>query len=167
MRWPINPAARRSYCCVATALVAPTALGVAARICQGELALNQASIGLVLRNVPPLTEVVRRVAARYPLGHLMHRVAAATPSEMNVFESAPKVTCPAVFLQSERDTLVPPELQQQVFNRYGGVSQVVTLDDLEHDSLLSPKHLGKATVAMTWLVQSIAGVFRETEASQS
>ncbi len=144
-----------------------TALGVAARICQGNLLLDGVSIGLLLRNVPPLTEVVRRVAARYPLGHLMHRVAAATPSEMNAIQSATKVTLPAVFLQSECDSLVPPELQQQVFESYGGSKRVLTLSGLEHDGLLTTKHLAEITIAMQWLVEAVTDGTRETSVSQS
>ncbi len=144
-----------------------TALGVAARICQDKPILAGASIGLLLRNVPPLTEVVRRVAARYPLGYLMHRVAAATPSEMNAIRSASRVQLPAVFLQSECDTLVPPELQQQVVEHYGGVKRVVTLNGLEHDGLLTRKHLAEIKIAMTWLVGNMNDVTQPTSVSQS
>ena len=86
---------------------------------------------------------------------------------MNAIQSARKVTLPAVFLQSECDTLVTPSLQQRVFESYGGVKRVVTLKGLEHDGLLTNQHFAEITIAMTWLVGTMADVTPKTSASQS
>jgi uncharacterized protein len=148
-----------------------TVLGVAARICQRESDCqvepmhDRPAIGLLLRNVPPITEVVQRVAARYPLGHLMNRVAATTPGEMDAIQSASQVTFPAVFLRSERDTLVPPELQQRVLESYAGVKQNVILSGLGHDSPLTPTHLDEIATALRWLAETMVNVSQATKTS--
>ncbi len=129
------------------------ALGVAANISGGELSIGNASLGLMLRNVPPLTQVIQRVAKRYPLGWLFHRVAEAIPPEMDAVRTANRVEFPAVFFQSEHDELVPPSLQKTVHDVYAGEKRVVTLSGIGHASLMTEDHAPEVETAMRWLVE--------------
>ena len=108
--------------------------------------------GLVLRNPPPVDLVVRNVATSYPCGQLIHPVADRLIDSMNVIFTASQVTAPAVFLECEADSLVPPELQQKVRNAYGGKHRCVVLTGLEHDGLLEDIHIKPICDATRWLV---------------
>lgn len=133
-----------------------TVLGVAARLCRDEQFLHEFRLGLLLRNVPALPEVIRRVASHYPLGKLIGPVVARLPQEMNASKTAEQVTVPAVFLVSEFDRLVPPELQQQVHERYHGPKRLVTLAGLDHDGLLTDSHRPAMVDALRWLSDEIS-----------
>ena len=60
-----------------------TAMNVAAAI-----ELDPDRTGIVLRNPPPLTDVIKNIAHRYPLGKLMNRLAESVHAPMNVISTA-------------------------------------------------------------------------------
>ena len=126
-----------------------TALNVAAR-----MSLPGAA-GLVLRNPPPLTPVVKRIARTYPLGRLADRIAESLIEAMNAPITAAQVTLPAVFLQSGEDRVVPPRLQQQVHDAYAGEKRIVTLHGLDHHELPDESHEAAHREAIDWLWQRI------------
>ena len=107
--------------------------------------------GIVLRNPPPLIPVVKRVAQRYPFAGLVSPVAESVCDRMNVTVTARKVTLPAVFLQSELDTLVPVEYQNQVVEAYAGKSQVVLLEGLSHGGVATEFHEPMIEDSIRWL----------------
>lgn len=123
-----------------------TALWLASNVCEG-----RERCGLVLRNPPPLIPVVKRVARRYPMGVLAHPIADSLCERMNATVTASRVTAPAVFLQSELDTLVPPALQQQVVDAYGGETKQVLLAGLSHGGIADESHEHSVREAFDWL----------------
>jgi pimeloyl-ACP methyl ester carboxylesterase len=106
---------------------------------------------IILRNPPPLIHVVKRVANRYPLGRLIDAVADTLDDRMNAALTAPRVDLPAVFLQSERDSLVPPSLQTKIIDAFAGEKQVVVLEGLEHDGLPDESQERDIRRALEWL----------------
>lgn len=112
---------------------------------------SSSKAGLILRNPPPLTPVVRRVAESYPLGRLVAPVADSVCDAMNVEVSAAAVNAPIVFLQSELDTLVPPLLQHRVHQAHGGPQKIVNLVGLEHDGIPDQSHSDAIVAAVDWL----------------
>ncbi|MCG8649585.1 MAG: lysophospholipase [Pirellulales bacterium] len=108
-------------------------------------------LGLVLRNPPPLVPVVKKIASRYPLGKLIDPIAESLCHRMNAVVTANGVLAPAVFLQSERDTLVPPDFQQFVIDAYAGRKQVVVMHGLTHGGVATESHEGEIREAMGWL----------------
>ncbi len=125
-----------------------TALNVAAAV-----ELNRKRTGIVLRNPPPIVNVVKHIAARYPLGHLIHRLAESVHEPMNVLKTAGKVGLPAVFLQSGADTLVPPDMQNRVIQEYGGDHQLVVMEDLSHDGPATDEHEQRIRDSLHWLLE--------------
>ncbi|TWT81111.1 Alpha/beta hydrolase family protein [Planctomycetes bacterium CA13] len=121
-----------------------TALHVAA-------ASDQKAYGLLLRNPPPIDLVVRRIAKNYPLGALVNPVTDQLTPAMNAIHTAEKVTGPGLFLQSERDTLVPPAMQQLIRNVYAGPQRMVELRGLSHDGLIDEEHQASVREAVEWL----------------
>ena len=109
--------------------------------------------GLILRNPPPLIQTVKRVARRYPLGHLTDAIAESVPAEMNLSLTAPLAHVPTVMLQSERDQLVPPPLQMEVFDALPGPKQLVVMEGLDHDGIATDEHESEIGRAINWLWQ--------------
>lgn len=107
--------------------------------------------GLILRNPPPLVETVKRVARRYPLGHLTDAIAESLPTQMNLSVTAPRVTVPTVLFQSEHDQLVPPSLQEDVFEALSGPKRLVVLKGIGHDGIATEQHEGDIASAVQWL----------------
>lgn len=106
--------------------------------------------GIWLRNPPDLAEVVLRVADRYYSRFFMRHVVARLPDSLDVFKSARQCELPAVFLMSELDTLVPPDLQRQIHAAYAGEHYLVTLTDLDHAGVIDEQHRGDIERAVSW-----------------
>ncbi|NND97307.1 MAG: alpha/beta hydrolase [Pirellulaceae bacterium] len=136
---------------VGNSLGCVTALHVATEVTNCDRA------GILLRNPPPLTDVVKHVARRYPLGRLIHPVAESLIDEMNATLSASRVELPAVFLQSERDELVLPAMQQKVFDAYAGPKQLVLLEGLSHGGVATEYHEPVIRESVQWLWDQTRG----------
>ena len=109
--------------------------------------------GIILRNPPPLSPVFKHIAKRYPLGKWAYSIGDALCEEMDAVVSAGKFVWPAVFLQSELDTLVPPRLQQQIIDAYSGPKQLVLLEGLTHGGMPTESHKPLIQAAIDWLWQ--------------
>ncbi|MGB7328295.1 MAG: alpha/beta hydrolase [Rubripirellula sp.] len=122
------------------------ALHVAATMERGDV-----SGGLVLRNPPPLIPVVMRIAGQYPLGQRVRPIAESLGDEMNAMKTAPLVSLPAVFMQSGKDELVPPSIQDELIDCYGGDRRVVKLSGLKHAGIASPDQEALIEKEIRWL----------------
>jgi pimeloyl-ACP methyl ester carboxylesterase len=111
--------------------------------------------GIILRNPPPLAAVFKHIADRYPLGRFAHAIGDSLCEQMNAVATAKGSHWPAVFLQSELDTLVPPRLQQQVIDAYAGPKHVVCLAGLEHTGPPTELHEPQIRAAIDWLWQQM------------
>ena len=135
----------------ATALHVAAVAEVAGASEVAEVAAARPRFGMLLRNPPPLSAVVKHVANRYPLGRMMYPVADSLIAEMNAITPAARVRLPAIFFQSERDELVLPEFQKQVIDAYAGPKQVVLLTGLKHGGLATEEHEAEIKDALGWL----------------
>jgi len=107
--------------------------------------------GIILRNAPPLIPVVKRVAGQYPMGRLIDPVAESLCDSMNAMLTARRVGLPAVFLQSELDTLVPVAYQNQLIEAYAGQRRVVLMKGLAHGDIATETHESLILESMRWL----------------
>jgi len=101
------------------------------------LALTRSPDGLVLRNVPPLRQLIRR---RYALRGLVFGswlIASHVPIELDAIANARRATMGCVFVMSDRDRVVPPPYQRRLHAAYAGPYQVVTLAGGGHASSMS------------------------------
>ncbi|MGI9470233.1 MAG: alpha/beta hydrolase [Rubripirellula sp.] len=112
---------------------------------------NPAHSGLLLRNPPPLRRVVQRIADRYPHFGLVNPVIESLCDPMDALNTAKQVKLPGVFLQSELDTLVPIELQDEIIHAYGGAHQVVLMEGLGHGCLATEDHEPSIEASVNWL----------------
>ncbi|MEO1527653.1 MAG: alpha/beta hydrolase [Planctomycetota bacterium] len=109
--------------------------------------------GIVLRNPPPLIEVVQREARRYPLGSLVDPICNSLVPEMNALITAAKTTAPTLMLQSELDELVPPESQDRVFEALAGPKRTLVLKGIGHGGIPSEDQHDEIAESIAWLWQ--------------
>ncbi|MAI73027.1 MAG: hypothetical protein CMM01_19270 [Rhodopirellula sp.] len=107
--------------------------------------------GLILRNPPPLKRVIKRAANPYPHFGLINPVIADLCDAMDTMKTAPKVNLHAVILQSELDTLVPIDFQNEMLDSYGGSVRKVLLGGIDHDGLSTEHHEPAIRDGIRWL----------------
>lgn len=115
------------------------------------LASASVPVGLILRNPPPLIAVVKRIASRYPMGHRIAAIAESLCDPMNAMVTAPRVSFPAVFIQSQDDDLVPPPMQNEVIAAYAGDRKVVELVGVTHDGIANDDQQLMIVQSVQWL----------------
>lgn len=107
--------------------------------------------GLILRNPPPLVDLIRARNAWWNLGRGGQFVAAGVPSQMDAILTACEVTAPIVFIESEKDALVTPILQSYVRDAHPGPQRRIVLRGAEHHTPISDDYLDEMRQAMEWL----------------
>lgn len=90
--------------------------------------------GMLLRNPPPLREVILAQRAAWTTAFLSYPIAASVPRDLCLIKNANECRCPALFVTSERDGLVPPDCQRRVFEAYSGTHRKFVIPDGDHDS---------------------------------
>lgn len=116
--------------------------------------------GMLLRNPAPIHQLISK-RRRYvvPTLGLSKLVAATIPVEMDCLINASKTSCPCWFVTCEKDLLVPPSFQDQVWDNLLGVKSRFSIPNAGHgdpvpDSLKGKYHdwireLGAAVVQST------------------
>jgi alpha-beta hydrolase superfamily lysophospholipase len=104
-----------------------------------------------MRNPPPLIPVVKNIARQYPLGRWMDPVVETLCDAMNAMLSAPRVNLPAVFLQSELDTVVTRLHQNELIDAYAGPRRVVLMEGLSHSDVATEIHEPLIRESLEWL----------------
>jgi uncharacterized protein len=107
--------------------------------------------GLILRNPPPLRRVIKRAAKPYPHFGLINPVISELCDSMDTMKTAPRVNLHAVVLQSELDTLVPVDFQNEILECYGGPFRKVLMEGIDHDGLATEQHEPEICNSVRWL----------------
>jgi len=113
---------------------------------------------LILRNPPPLREViVERFGRRFwQLG--VHWLARQIAPELDAIRNAASATIPAVFLAAQCDRIVPPQCQQQIIDAYTGPKRVLRLAQADHHTLISDEEAEAYRESLDWLRRQIMPV---------
>ncbi len=106
--------------------------------------------GLVLRNPPPLAQLIWGKFGWRTLG-LSLGVARQIPAALDSVANAARARLPCVFLCAGRDRVVPPRFQQLIIAGYAGPKQVVSIPDADHVFVLAEPHLSQYGAALSWL----------------
>lgn len=106
---------------------------------------------LVLRNPPPLIDLVHLRGGWWNIIRGGHWVASGVPHQMDAVATASRVTAPIVFIQSGADRVVPPALQQHIRDAHPGPQQLVHLPEAEHDTPMTDADRGPIEEAVRWL----------------
>jgi len=128
-------------------LVSGNSLGCLAAL---TLAANHEIAGLLLRNPPPLKQVIAGQYSRRTLG-LSRLVADHVPAEVCSLSNAAKCRVPALFIMSAEDRMVPPRYQQQIIDAYAGDRRIMILDGADHATAVDDSQIEDYIAHLDWL----------------
>ena len=154
----IPPAALAAYDAVAAEahgrpiVVAGVSLGTAAAL---HVARNRPVAGLYLTNPPPLRQLIRGRHGWWNLWLLAGPGSLVVPSELGSLDNAAGATCPAVFVSSGADRVVPPEYQQRVIDAYAGPKWVVRVPEADHNDPPTGPAAAELGDALKWLWDTV------------
>ena len=113
------------------------------------LAARHQVAAIFVRNPPPLRELIagRLKYNWWNLGGARF-VAAQIPSELDSIANAARCTCPAFFLRSEKDTVVPPSFQRQIIDAYAGNLQEFIIPGADHGEFVAEEDLDRYRAEM-------------------
>lgn len=109
--------------------------------------------GLVLRNPPPLVQLVQQRDAWWNLRRGGRFVAGGIPAEMDAVERAREVLAPIVFIESAADTLVPPTLQQLIRDAHAGEHRLLSLAGAGHATPIDDAYRDQLAEHLRWLAE--------------
>lgn len=116
--------------------------------------------GLLLRNPPPLHQMIRQRwkynAWNFGLGR---RVANAVPQALDALQNARGSRCPALFVSSEHDRVVPFKYQQMIFQQYLGPKQLLRLSGVGHHDRIPANQSQDYLSQLRWLWQELQTCF--------
>lgn len=115
------------------------------------LAARHAPAGLILRNPPPLREVMLARYGRWPLKPGVAMLARQIPPELCAIRNASFASAPAAFITAQKDRVVPPSCQQQIFAAYAGPKQVLYLPQADHHTPLTDEESVQYCQRLDWL----------------
>jgi len=115
------------------------------------VAASRPVAGLVLKNPPPLRQLILGRFGWWNLWLLAGPVALQIPRELDSLANARRVHAPAVFVMADADEVALPAYQRMVLGAYAGPKQVVTLKGAGHNSIMSPEATDQLRQALDWL----------------
>jgi pimeloyl-ACP methyl ester carboxylesterase len=128
--------------------VAGQSLGTTAAL---YVAANRPVAGCVLRSPPPLKNLIFAHHGWWNLWLLATPVSLSIPSDLDSPRNGPRITVPAVFVETGNDSVVPLKYQKKVECAYAGPKQVVLLPDSEHNDPIEGEAVRRYEAALDWL----------------
>ncbi|MEM7781842.1 MAG: alpha/beta fold hydrolase [Planctomycetota bacterium] len=117
------------------------------------LASRQTDVaGLYIRNPPPLHQMIatRPRYAWTSLG-MSKWVANQIPAELDCIANAKNSVCPLLFLTSEKDRVVPPRYQDEVFENFSGIKKRFWIQGGGHASTIPDSQSEEYVTSCRWL----------------
>lgn len=127
--------------------------------CALYLAARRPIAGLMLRNPPPLKQLIVGEHGWWNLWLGARVVAAGVPNELNSIANAAAAQAPAVFVMSGRDRVVPPRYQQLIQDAYAGPKRIVLDPTAGHSTELAADVAPQYLAALRWLETEALGRF--------
>lgn len=115
------------------------------------LAANYNVAGLILRNPPPLRQLIMGRHGWWNLWLGSTLISRKVPPELCSIRNARACQCPAVFLSSRQDETVPATYQDKVIQAYGGARQIVSLQDADHSTSLNLAEQREYSRNLEWI----------------
>jgi uncharacterized protein len=101
-------------------------------------AADGGAAGVILRNVMPVRELLRRRYSWHTAGLSRYAIAPAIPNRLDSIANARRIDVPGLFVVSKADRLVPPRYQHEVISAYGGSSAVLNVAGGHDERTLQP-----------------------------
>ncbi len=131
------------------------------------LAARYPVAGLILRNPPPLRQLLVGRHGWWNLWLGAWLIARRVPSALCSIQNAERTSCPAVFISSSRDRIVPPMFQEKVFQAFGGPSRVLRLAEADHVDPLNLHEQREYELHLQWLREQFLPASKEICSSSS
>jgi pimeloyl-ACP methyl ester carboxylesterase len=119
------------------------------------LAAEHSVHGLLLRNPPPLRELIVGEYGWWNLSLAARLVARHVPRELDSIANAARASAPAVFVSSGRDRLVPQMYQRRIIEAYAGASRVQLLAEAGHACPLAEHEIEEYRGHLEWLKEQV------------
>ncbi len=109
-----------------------------------------------IRNPPPLAKMIatRRRYTWWSFG-FAKLIADQVPETLDAIENARRSTCPALFVQSELDRVIPTKFQDLVIGQFAGNFRKLVLQGADHHHRASESQLAEYGNAVLWLGEQV------------
>lgn len=107
--------------------------------------------GLVLRNPPPVRQLIIGRHGWWNLWIASWLIAQRVPRQICSISNSAQCHCPAVFLSSRRDETVPPPFQDKIIDAYRGPQRILPLKNAGHASSLNLEEQREYARHLDWL----------------
>ena len=122
------------------------------------LAAHHRVDGVMVQNPPALREVILMQSGWWHFKWLTRRIAAQIPGELDSLANARRATVPAIFVTAQQDRVVPPTIQQQIIEVYGGPLKVLAMPQAGHGTLLAEADVERLRPLADWLRHQVVTV---------
>lgn len=121
------------------------------------LAARYPAAGLYLRNPPPIAQLIRD-RPRYNWWNFgfAKYIARQIPDELDAVANAAKSRCPALFVCSEKDSLVPARFQQLICEQYAGPKRTFVIENARHHDRIPARQEQEFLKAIDWLQDKVS-----------
>jgi pimeloyl-ACP methyl ester carboxylesterase len=119
------------------------------------LAARHPVSGLLLRNSPPLRELIVDRFGWWNFWLGARLIARQIPAELDAVANAARVTAPALFLSARRDRIVWPRHQELIIDAYAGEKRVLPLAEADHGSALTEAEQREYARLLDWFRQRV------------
>src|SRR4030095_7621957 len=126
-----------------------TSIGATATL---HIAAQRPVVGVVLKNPPPLREMILRRFGWWNLWLLAGPVALQIPKDLDSIANAKAIHAPAIFLLAEKDAVVPPRYHKLVVDAYAGEKHVIQLPGAHHNDPIEGTALADFNRGIDWLL---------------
>jgi pimeloyl-ACP methyl ester carboxylesterase len=107
--------------------------------------------GLILRNPPPLREMIVGRHGWWNLRIGARLIARQVPLELDSVRNARRCRVPAVFVTSGADRVVPPCYQEKIIDAYAGEKCILRRENADHTTPLQPEQAHQYGHLLQWL----------------
>jgi len=114
--------------------------------------------GLLLRNPPPLRELVRYRTGWWNLGLVPALLARGIPNTVDSIRNAAECTVPALFITAFQDRVVPVACQYRIIDAYGGDRRVLKQPQGGHATPLTESEMNRLEQLAAWLLDELDGL---------
>lgn len=120
------------------------------------LAARHAVAGVLLRNPPPLRQLIstRPKYSWWNFG-MSRFVANEVPIELDAVANANLASAPCLFVQSARDRVVPCSYQDQIIDNYSGSSRKLSIPNADHHEPIGEDQHEAYIESLQWLEQQM------------
>lgn len=110
--------------------------------------------GLIARNPPPLRPLILKRHGWWNLWLLAIPVALSIPSDLSAMDNARTATCRMIFVQADRDEIIPTSYQDAIFEAYGGPKQKIMFSGGHNDSIRGEPRTTIRSAIGEWLTRN-------------